>query len=525
MKIKYFIGWSLLNKKGKINVILILTFSILAGFLDILVSRAISNSVIACAANNNSCINFFILPAVLFFARAALTLMLSIFSAYSLSCINQDLFMRSTRSLLLDMANNEQSKNNSGIHNLTHDIPHFTHLYYNSVIALVIEFSIFLPLTIYFLIISNVALLLMISIIIFQVVTFLLLTKSRLARSAQRIQEFSQEFTEKIQIASKQAKEYYANSSLDRQSSTFSDSFERYSKDIGYMFAFSVSQKPIVEIILIISIVAIFTFQSGVIYTDTESITALGILMYRLVPSIGRISSSFGNIQHSINSVKRLLNLNAKNNIANSSLTDKSICKFICNDDFKPQYKTSLDNSHQWTINLYEDHGIIWISGDSGVGKTQFLESFFSIRDHSPLLKNKQNIIGSSKELCYIPQFPENKWSYLEYYFQGFGISFERLKRLEYEPSLISRILEKNENLDSHMSGGEKYKTSVIRMLLQEFKILLIDEPFASLDDEAARNLMNYLLGISKKHLIFIVSHQQLPDILQNSVHILKIKK
>lgn len=524
MNLKILAGWHLLQKKSKIKVLSILLFSIGSGFIDIIISKQIAQAIIGCQEYKTSCSTLFGPPMILFCIRAVLALLISLYSAYSLNCVTRDLLSISTKNLLYDTANNAQSKNESGIHNLTHDIPHFTHLYYNSVLSLIIEFSIFIPISIYFLIISNNILLTLIILIVIQVSLFLYLTRKPISKSAKRIQNFSKEFTERIQISIRQAKEYYANDLLKEQSQTYTKDFKEYSRDIGLMFAFSTSQKSVVELILVISIFASMFLFTNITLVSPESVTALGILLYRLVPSIGRISSSLGNIQHSISSVFRLINLNSDKNHHVITTNNRSS---LCNDDFKSAYKVTCDGSVDWSINLNNDQGLIWITGDSGVGKTQLLESFFSIREHSPVITHRQNIIRPSKNLCYIPQFPENTWNVVKFYFEGFSMQVETLAKFMLFPEITNKIISRNcdSEIASSMSGGEKYKVAILRSSMQKFKIMLIDEPFASLDKEACITLMNHLAVLSQDCLIFIVSHQELPYTENINIRKLRISK
>ena len=72
-----------------------------------------------------------------------------------------------------------------------------------------------------------------------------------------------------------------------------------------------------------------------------------------------------------------------------------------------------------------------------------------------------------------------------------------------------------SKNKDSHigdgglsLSGGQKQKINILRALVREPNILVLDEPYAALDAKTKTKLSTYLLEYSKKNLLIIVSHE-----------------
>lgn len=61
----------------------------------------------------------------------------------------------------------------------------------------------------------------------------------------------------------------------------------------------------------------------------------------------------------------------------------------------------------------------------------------------------------------------------------------------------------------SSLSGGEQQRVAIIRAIMQNSKIILCDEPTASLDSENVEIFMNYLTKIKKEtnHTIIISTH------------------
>ncbi len=49
----------------------------------------------------------------------------------------------------------------------------------------------------------------------------------------------------------------------------------------------------------------------------------------------------------------------------------------------------------------------------------------------------------------------------------------------------------------------------LIRCILRNTPILLLDEPFANLDKKSKRNIMSFFKEYSQKHIVIIATHDQ----------------
>mgnify|MGYP002225144678 FL=1 len=58
-----------------------------------------------------------------------------------------------------------------------------------------------------------------------------------------------------------------------------------------------------------------------------------------------------------------------------------------------------------------------------------------------------------------------------------------------------------------NLSGGEKQKLSLLRILLKDSEVLILDEPASALDTDSREQLYNYLNTIKRNSIIFIVTH------------------
>ena len=66
--------------------------------------------------------------------------------------------------------------------------------------------------------------------------------------------------------------------------------------------------------------------------------------------------------------------------------------------------------------------------------------------------------------------------------------------------------------IDAHrvaLSGGEKQKIVIIRMLLKDPEVMLLDEPTSALDAASRSHLIDLLKDLRKDHLVIVVSHDE----------------
>lgn len=158
------------------------------------------------------------------------------------------------------------------------------------------------------------------------------------------------------------------------------------------------------------------------------------------------------------------------------------------------------------------------IFGESGTGKTSILNLLYGnypLKDGKYLLNNQpiENIRNFSREhISYIiqqPQFLDDLTCY---------------KNIEIQLNIADCNLSVDEilnivNLDIDekiyppmLSGGQKQKLSLAVAIAKNSKILLCDEPTASLDNESAKEIAHLLQEIAKKlnKIVIVSSHDML---------------
>lgn len=80
------------------------------------------------------------------------------------------------------------------------------------------------------------------------------------------------------------------------------------------------------------------------------------------------------------------------------------------------------------------------------------------------------------------------------------------------------------EEKGSNISGGEKKRISLARALVRNTPVLILDEPFANLDQENSDKIEKLLLSIKNK-LIIIISHQVSDTLKQSCDYVIELKK
>ena len=90
------------------------------------------------------------------------------------------------------------------------------------------------------------------------------------------------------------------------------------------------------------------------------------------------------------------------------------------------------------------------------------------------------------------------------------GFFHEEDARLAYKALARVGIMEKAHQRTSNLSGGQQQRAAIARALVQRARVLLADEPIASLDPESSRNVMETLRDLNQKDglTVLVTLHQ-----------------
>ncbi len=150
------------------------------------------------------------------------------------------------------------------------------------------------------------------------------------------------------------------------------------------------------------------------------------------------------------------------------------------------------------------------LQGESGIGKTTLLNMIcgYLVPDSGQIVKQE------SIKLAYLFQdvlLFHNITVRENLYIKGNALELE-LSALEEQALEVCRRFHIESKLDckvSELSGGERQRVQLALLCLEEFDVLLLDEPIANLDRANGEEIMRDILAFSDI-LIIIVSHQQI---------------
>ena len=172
-------------------------------------------------------------------------------------------------------------------------------------------------------------------------------------------------------------------------------------------------------------------------------------------------------------------------------------------------------------INLsIEEHDFLGIIGPNGGGKTTLIKIILGLMDP---LKGQIKILGEPPKknrhmVGYVPQsvafdqdFPINVWDVVQMGRLGNRGLLNRFNAEDREivaESLrqVGMLHIKNRPI-GELSGGQRQRVYIARALTTRPKILILDEPTASVDAEASQNIYELLNELNQEVTILLVSH------------------
>ncbi len=69
------------------------------------------------------------------------------------------------------------------------------------------------------------------------------------------------------------------------------------------------------------------------------------------------------------------------------------------------------------------------------------------------------------------------------------------------------------------LSGGMRRRVCLVRAMLSNAELILLDEPFAGLDEDTKERMADYILKMQKGRCIVVVTHQETDREMLNSIH------
>ena len=181
------------------------------------------------------------------------------------------------------------------------------------------------------------------------------------------------------------------------------------------------------------------------------------------------------------------------------------------------------------SIDIYDNKVTAFI-GPSGCGKSTFLRMLNKMNDLVPntkaegtLLFENQNILEKNIDVVSIRKkvgmvfqkpnpFPKTIYQNIAYGLEVNGVTNKNFIREKVEDSLKKSALwnEVKDRLHTSalmLSGGQQQRLCIARCLAVEPKVILFDEPCASLDPISTSKVEELILELKKDYTIVIVTH------------------
>ena len=186
-------------------------------------------------------------------------------------------------------------------------------------------------------------------------------------------------------------------------------------------------------------------------------------------------------------------------------------------------------------INLKLTEGIYGLLGPNGAGKSTLMGLLTDTvqRDSGHILVDGREIKKMGKRYRKLVGYmPQQQGYYEEFSGEAFLMYMSHIKGLtKREAKIQTDRLLKEVNLDDvrsqkigGYSGGMKQRLLLAQALLNDPKILILDEPTAGVDPKERIRIRNYITELSKNRIIIVATHI-VSDIKCIADHVLLMKK
>ncbi len=170
-------------------------------------------------------------------------------------------------------------------------------------------------------------------------------------------------------------------------------------------------------------------------------------------------------------------------------------------------------------VNLEIESGMFGLLGPNGAGKSSLMRTIATLQqpdsgtiqfDDIDVLKDKNSL---RKILGYLPQefgvYPNMSAEILlDYFAQLKGITNkDERKKIIKEVLEITNLYNVRKKNVSGYSGGMKQRFGIAQLLLNNPKLIIVDEPTAGLDPAERHRFLNVLREIGTNHIVIFSTH------------------
>ena len=170
-------------------------------------------------------------------------------------------------------------------------------------------------------------------------------------------------------------------------------------------------------------------------------------------------------------------------------------------------------------IHLEIKAGMFGLLGPNGAGKSSLMRTIATLQlpDQGQILFNGENIFTEKmafrKVLGFLPQefgvYPkESAYSLLDYFSILKGISSKKERSIAIERVLeLTNLLDAQKQRVSTFSGGMRQRFGIAQLLLNQPKVIIVDEPTAGLDPAERTRFLNVLRNIGSENIVLFSTH------------------
>ena len=295
--------------------------------------------------------------------------------------------------------------------------------------------------------------------------------------------------------------------------------------------------RPLFEWVIILFVVFIVLVNSGEENATVQLslFATFGMGAVRLLPAMTSIIASLSLMKNTEAALEKYFFekknlLNAQNGsginlqVPTNYTREKDVPITVSNLSIKNIYfyyeeGNDLLNSLSFTLNKGDTIGIF---GPSGSGKSTLVSIILGLLkpNKGQILLDGVNIdeVAVPDYFSYVPQFPfiANDTLLNNIVYPGSEKNISHIKELMASLGLadlfnghvseLSDIVGEN---GIHLSGGQAQRIALIRAIIQDKDIIVIDEGTSALDHDSAKSVLEILSSIKEEKIIIVVSHRK----------------
>lgn len=185
----------------------------------------------------------------------------------------------------------------------------------------------------------------------------------------------------------------------------------------------------------------------------------------------------------------------------------------LCIDRLTKQYENKIAVDR---VSLQLTNGVYGLLGANGAGKTTFMRMLCGILKPTGGTVTFDGLDVSSEEyraeLGYLPQdfgyYPDfSGWDFLMYMASLKGLTKLEAKRKAKELLELVSLSDVRKKKIATYSGGMKQRLGIAQALLNDPKIIILDEPTAGLDPKERVRFRNLIKDLGKDSIVLLSTH------------------